>query len=202
MTSSACKTTVKNLGKSNLTSTFITNCPMMPSGRKPTYGPAEKGSDSNPCTNVNVLCAEGSCQRQGTQFWRYNISAHYQQAHPTLPATALIKEAVSVMISSEDKTPTDFASRKARVLEIAGRIPDVHATAIGVLKSMATQRESTVKLISSDFAVPKRLGKRTAVQPSDLPSSSTDIGSAATPAFSASTPLTAPCPKRRSASHL
>ena len=96
----------------------------------------------NPCTNVPVQCMEGSCQRLGSQFWRYNVAAHYQQAHPSLDATAIIAEAMSEVISDAG----DYSARKERVLAIAARLPPTASNVRTVIEGIAGEREQGIQL--------------------------------------------------------
>ena len=96
------------------------------------YGNAIKSkSASSPCTNVPVLCKEGSCAERHTQFWMYNVAAHYKSAHSGLRVTATIVRAMA-------------ANDPGAMKEIGDEISDEHAPARGMIHKIAAEFASVV----------------------------------------------------------
>ena len=92
------------------------------------YGNAIKSNPtSSPCTNVPVLCKEGSCAERHTQFWMYNVAAHYKSAHSGLRVTATIVRAMA-------------ANDPGAMKEIGDEISDEHAPARGIPRSVPARR--------------------------------------------------------------
>ena len=93
-----------------------------------------------------VACPEGSCKRQDSQFWRYNVAAHYAQAHPSFAATPLIVEAVQLLIAPEDAEPAASEARCTAALAVAAQIPAAHSDARAIVESIAKQRTKVITL--------------------------------------------------------
>lgn len=132
-----CSTSVTNLGKSGSTSKFVSNCPLFP-GVQAQYGSAMRTSIASPCSNVPVLCGEETCSEQKTQFWRYNIAAHYSGAHGGLRVTPLIVSALSHL--DIGGAPQVEAAKAAT----ANSVFDSHADARAVIKGIADEHVAVV----------------------------------------------------------
>ena len=138
ITEGKCSTTVTNLDKTG-TSKFVSNCPLFP-GAQTAYGAAMKSNKASPCSNVPILCGEAMCHEQKTQFWRYNIAAHYIGAHGGLRVTPLIVNAMSYLDSSAPGGPQVESAIAATTSDVF----DSHLDARAVIKGIANEHTAVV----------------------------------------------------------
>ena len=138
ITEGKCSTTVTNLGKTG-TSKFVSNCLLFP-GAQTAYGAAMKSNKASPCSNVPILCGEATCHEQKTQFWRYNIAAHYIGAHGGLRVTPLIVNAMNHLDSSAPGGPQVESAKAATTSDVF----DSHLDARAVIKGIANEHAAVV----------------------------------------------------------
>lgn len=141
-----CSTTATNLANSKPPK-FESNCPMFP-GSSMRYTNAARSTRASPCTNVPVLCTEGSCATRGIQFWLYNIATHYKTAHTGLRVTGQIEQAMAMLCKQSETESSDVAASAAA---IARTIPDEHKSARDALLRIAAEHKQVVELASKQI---------------------------------------------------
>ena len=138
ITEGKCSTSVTNLNKPS-TSKFVSNCPLFP-GTQTAYGAAMKSSTLSPCSNVPILCGEATCHEHKTQFWRYNLAAHYSGAHGGLRVTPLIVSALGHLDGGAPGAPQVAAA----ITATTNLVFDSHLDARAVIKSIANEHVAVV----------------------------------------------------------
>lgn len=141
LTEGLCLTTVAKAGK-QATTKFVSNCPLFP-GATTQYTSAAKSTTSSPCSNVPILCDEGTCSAQKVQFWRYNIAAHYSGAHAGLRITPMIVRALGNLAA-------DSSAEGVQAAAIATSDPlfDSHLNARSSIGIMAAEFSAVVSSIN------------------------------------------------------
>ena len=99
-----------------------------------------KSTTLSPCSNVPILCGEATCREQKTQFWRYNLAAHYSAAHGGLRVTPLIVSALGHLDGGAPGAPQVAAA----IAATTNFVFDSHLDARAVIKSIANEHVAVV----------------------------------------------------------